>query len=140
MCEYNTQDYEIGDQVSSVGEGRYLTIDADDIDVPSDDEWDPGDIIIVGDNLAGVALTGSDSNPDFVVIDTQGVWCLGVNETVAAGAQLYLDPADGTLGDTPELSDIPFGRALTDATYATVPVPCVVQVHLERAILGGELS
>lgn len=137
MCEYLSQDYDIGDEVSSTYEGRHLTFDVDDVSYPA--TWDAGDILIIGDNCAGVAL--NDDSGDTVTIDTEGIWCLGVSETVAIGAQLYLNPADpDVLGDTPHPDYIPFGIALTAATYSSVNVACIVKVHVHPAVQGGSLS
>ena len=137
MCEYLSQDYDIGDEVSSTYEGRHVTVASADVSYPA--TWDSGDILIIGDNLAGVAL--NDDSGDYVTIDTEGIWCLGVSESVTLGDQLYLNPADpDDLGDTIQANYIPFGIALTDATYSSVLVACVVKVHVHPAVQGGSLS
>ena len=140
MCTYNTQDYEIGDEISSTGEGRVVTVPAADITWPATAIWDVGDIVVAGENLAGVALTSHDSNDDYVAIDTEGIWCLGVSETVVVGDEVYLDPDTGVLRHTYVLYDIPFGIALTGATYASVPVACAIKVHLYPRLEGGDMS
>ncbi len=108
-----------GDEVSSTGEGRHVTIEESYLVHPThaDGLVDKGDPVAFFDGV-GVALNSATAATDHITIDTEGIWRLSVTNTgvntfgtVTVGQVLYINAA-GVVYDEWSTSFAVFGYAL----------------------------
>lgn len=135
---YSVTGKSAGDQVSSSGEGRHITLYESELTHPDheDDGVDlveKGDPVLVGDVIVGVALKTALATTDLIPIDTEGIWVLAVDPsgmmgggTVDVGDAIYIDDAAALI--TLNAGQL-FGYALTPLSYGTVAANVVVKVH-----------
>jgi len=99
-----------GDEISSTGEGRYLTFLESELNHPyhsADGYVDKGDPVVAQTStgkIVGVAMASASAATDLITIDTEGIWALTVyadtdevwdkvagEGAIVAGDQLFID-------------------------------------------------
>lgn len=123
-----------GEECSSTGEGRHITVEESLITHPARTSGFVvhGDPVNVGANIVGVAFQSAAAATDMIAIDTEGVWFLNVvasdgsgTSNVAVGDKLYI--ATGVVSKI--ATGIPFGKALSVLTGSATAALCAVKVH-----------
>ncbi len=144
-----------GDEISSTGEGRHLTLTESDLIHPTH----AGGIVNKGDPVffgagatgdevgVGIALGGGDDTVagDLIAVDTEGIWSLDVdptddagNSNVAGGEQIFISKTTGVLSKISNVAThAPFGYALGIITAPGVEA-IAVKVHFDPPAIGGE--
>jgi len=136
MVVYDVTLREAGDELSSTGEGRHITVVESDILHSSRGSGfvNKGDPVSIGATLVGVALTTATAATDRVAVDTEGIWVLPVvasngngTSDVAIGDILYI--ATGVISKIN--TGIKFGKALSTLSGSVTAANCAVKVHME---------
>src|SRR5450756_649363 len=120
MVQYNylPTGHAAGEECSSTGEGRHITMEESLIIHPAhtDGFVDHGDPVNVGAGIVGVAFVSAAAATDMIAIDTEGIWYLYVVASNAAGVSnvavgdlLYI--ATGVVSKI--ATGLLFGRALS---------------------------
>lgn len=132
----------IGDEISSTGEGRHITLYGDNLEHGSQVSYVTrgygvwfGDAVGMPFKTQTLAL----GNP-LMAIDTEGIWCVDVwgqddagNATVVPGEKLYINTTTGLVSKINNIaSQLPFGYALGNVgSNATERI--AVKVHWDPA-------
>lgn len=130
-----------GDEVSSVYEGRHLTLLESDLVHPThaDGFVDKGDPVISATGkpmVVGVAFKSAVAATDRIAIDTEGIWILDVvaenddgNSAVAGGDLIYINTSTAVLSKiSNQATQVPFGTALGIVTSGST-LAIAVKVH-----------
>ena len=148
-----------GDQCSSTGEGRHITLEESYLTHPyhsADGLVDKGDPVLINTGegqIVGVALESAVAATDLISIDTEGIWFLNVHGVITdgtlegmahilvAGDPVYIKKVPGTgAGSTTILSGqndpakyLPFGTLLGTVAASleatNTPTIAAVKVH-----------
>lgn len=137
MTQYSITGKKAGDEFSSVYEGRNLSFAESDLVHPvhADGFVDGGDPVVVG-NIVGVAETSASAATDIVAIDTEGIWCLSVaatdaagNSAVVAGDEIFINTTTAVLSKNANKAiSQRFGYALSGVGAGLTGL-CAVKVH-----------
>ena len=135
-----------GDEISSTGEGRHITLLESDLVHPThaDGLVDKGDPIVSATGkpaIVGVAFRSAAAASDRIAIDTEGIWVLDVvatddagNSAVAGGDLIYINTTTAVLSKiSNQATQVPFGYALGIVTSgATAAI--AVKVHFDPSM------
>lgn len=125
-----------GEELSSTGEGRHITVLESDITHPTRTSGfvEKGDPVSIGASLVGVALNTATAATDWIAVDTEGIWVLPViasNESgtsaVVIGDTLYI--ATGVVSKIN--TGIVYGKALSALEASASAANGAVKVHME---------
>ncbi len=130
-----------GDEISSTGEGRHLTLLESDLVHPThaDGLVDKGDPVVSATGkpcIVGVAFQSAAAATDRISLDTEGIWNLDVvaqndagNSAVAGGDQIYINTTTAVLSKISNgATQVPFGYALGIITSGNTEA-IAVKVH-----------
>lgn len=146
---YLATGHEAGEECSSTGEGRHLSLEEVYLTHPyhADGLVDAGDPVLIGENIVGVAFNSASANTDIIAVDTEGIWYLyvlgcisdgtsdGIAKELTVGDPVYIKrtPATDTYilsGQSDPYHFAPFGFVLgTVSASTTVPTLVAVKVH-----------
>lgn len=134
----------VGEQISSTGEGRHVTLYGDNLEHGSQVSYvTKGYGVWFGDHAVGMPFdtqTAALGNP-LMAIDTEGIWCVDVwgqndagNATVVPGQQLYINTTTGLVSRISNgATHICFGYALGNvSSNATERI--AVKVHFDPSL------
>lgn len=139
-----------GDEISSTGEGRHITLLESDLVHPThaDGFVDKGDPICSATGhpaIVGVAFQSAAAATDRIAIDTEGIWNLDVvaandagNSAVAGGDCIYINTTTAVLSKISNgATQRPFGYALGIITSGATNA-IAVKVHFDQAIINAK--
>jgi len=130
----------IGDQISSTGEGRHITLYAENLEHGSVVDYvTKGYPVWFGEGAVGVAFDTqvAGENP-LIAVDTEGIWCQDVyarnddgNSNVVPGDILYINTTTGLISKIMNVTtQLPFGYALGTITGGNTD-RIAVKVHFD---------
>ena len=132
-----------GDEISSVYEGRHITLLESEITHPShaDGLVDKGDPVVVGAKIVGVAFKSAVAATDLIAVDTEGIWVIDVyarddagNSAVAGGDALFINKTTCVVSKITSIAtQIPFGYALGIITGGNTDT-IAVKVHFDPTV------
>lgn len=142
-----------GEECSSTGEGRHLSIEESLLTHPShtDGLVDHGDPVVFGGANGygvGVAFTSAAAATDVIALDTEGIWYLSVvasDDTgvsaVDEGDVIYINLTTCILSKIKNMAtQRVFGYSLGDLTGSAVAAVCAVKVHWDPSTWDGQVN
>jgi hypothetical protein len=147
-AQYLATGHTTGEECSSTGEGRHLTLEESYLIHPThaDGFVDGGDPVLVGENIVGVAFTSASAATDLIAIDTEGIWFLtatavdeGGNSAIAPGDELYINKTTAVISKIRnQATHARFGYALGDVGSSLTAV-VAIKVHWDPDVLTNDL-
>jgi len=143
-----------GDEISSTGEGRHITVAESLLSHPyhSDGFVDVGDPVRVGE-FVGRAFDSAAAATDMIPFDSEGIFAFnvlgdvnGVATELTFGMPVFIQKTPGTdvyllTGENPEATHQPFGHVMATVTASlTVPTLVAVKIHLDPAQANVDLT
>jgi len=143
-----------GDEISSTGEGRHITVAESLLSHPyhSDGFVDVGDPVRVGE-FVGRAFDSAAAATDMIPFDSEGIFAFnvlgdvnGVATELTFGMPVFMQKTPGTdvyllTGENPEATHQPFGHVMATVTASlTVPTLVAVKIHLDPAPANVDLT
>ncbi len=141
----------IGDEISSTGEGRHVTLYGDNISHGSQVSYVTRGYGVWFDSAVGVPFKTQDADTGnfLMAIDTEGIWCVDVHaandggdEAVIPGNPLYINTTTGQVNKIRDnATQLPFGYALGNVTSGEIE-RIAVKVHwdpISHTLLDDEL-
>ena len=133
----------LGDQISSTGEGRHVTLYADNLTHGSGVSYvTKGRPVMWGEHAVGMPFrTQAAGENELEAVDTEGIWCVDVvasndagNSAVAPGEQLYMNTTTGVVSKISDgATQICLGYALGNVTSGATE-RIAVKVHFDPSL------
>lgn len=137
ITSYDATYQQAGSQCSSTHEGRHVSIIENLLLHPAhaDGLVRKGDPILAGWSLVGVAMHSAENAAQFITIDTEGIWYLMVEATLAnidIGDMVFIDSVTAAVSD--DWEDVPFGHALGPVVDGNTTL-IAVKVHAFQILI-----
>ena len=132
----------IGDQISSTGEGRHITLYADNLSHGTNVSYvTKGYPVWFVDAVGMPFRTQAAGDNELEAVDTEGIWCVDVHATadagdiaVTSGDKLYVNTTTGVVSKINNvITQLPFGYALGQVTSGEVN-RIAVKVHFDPSM------
>ena len=141
---YSTSDVcAIGDQISSTGEGRHITLYADNLEHGTDLSYvTKGRPVWWGEHAVGMPFRTQASGENLLeAVDTEGIWCVDVladndggGSAVIPGQQLYINTTTGVVSKISDgATQICLGYALGNISSGNTE-RIAVKVHFDPSL------